>query len=250
MQLFAEPPRTAYDLHFDLLGFRVRIHPLFWVIGILLGRPFESPPAELFMWLAVVLVSILVHELGHALAFRRFGLDAHIVLWTLGGLAIPQTGWGESMGLGGSRLTSRQQIIVSLAGPFAGFALAGLIIGIVTLTGHQFPFLNGWYGMGEQLPYYNLSVLIFHALYVNIFWGLINLLPIYPLDGGQVARELLTQNNSHEGLRQTFRLSMLAAGAMAVVGLLLMQSLFVALLFGMLAFGSYQSLQQLEGGGW
>ena len=48
-------------------------------------------------------------------------------------------------------------------------------------------------------------------LYVNIFWGLVNLLPVYPLDGGQIARELLELASPADGVRQSLWLSVIAA---------------------------------------
>ena len=64
--LIGEPPRTPYDLNFSLLGIPVRIHPFFWLAGLLLGPRQGGPPAIL-LWIAAVFLAILVHELGHAL---------------------------------------------------------------------------------------------------------------------------------------------------------------------------------------
>ena len=79
--MLAEPNRTPYDLNFRLFGFPVRIHPLFWLGAVLLGGwTFDLGLEYAAIWVAVVFVSILVHELGHAIAFRTFGVDSHIVL--------------------------------------------------------------------------------------------------------------------------------------------------------------------------
>jgi Zn-dependent protease len=85
-----------------------------------------------------------------------------------------------------------------------------------------------------------------YLLYISVFWGLINLLPIYPLDGGQIARELLMKANPRQGIRQSLLLSVVAAGGLAVVGLVLWRSWFVALLFGYLAYSSYVALQAYQ----
>ena len=119
--MLAEPDRTPYDLRFRFLGFPVRVHPWFWIATLLLNGDglLRLGPEYLLIWIVVVFVSILVHELGHALAFRRFGADADIVLYAFGGLAIPTN---SIAGRG-------RRILVSLAGPIAGFVLFGIVYG-------------------------------------------------------------------------------------------------------------------------
>src|SRR5438552_2684847 len=117
LPVLAEPDRTPYDLHFPLFGFRVRIHPFFWLGTVLLGSNVlreDNGLALLGIWIVVVFVSILVHELGHAVAYRLYGSHAHIILWGFGGLAI-----------GSPRVGGRaRRIFVSFAGPLAGFVFA------------------------------------------------------------------------------------------------------------------------------
>ena len=88
------------------------------------------------IWIGVAFVSILVHELGHAVIMRRFGSNARIVLHSFGGLAIPE----GSLGFGRSyhRRSSNEQIYISLAGPFAAIRnrdLTGLAIDHKTSVG-------------------------------------------------------------------------------------------------------------------
>src|SRR5262249_7364769 len=116
LPVLAEPNRTPYDLNFRLFGFPVRIHPLFWLGAVLLGaNALEAQDGKglqyLLIWVFVVLVSLLVHELGHAISFRFYGSDAHIVLYLFFGLAV---GSPDVRGRG-------RRIMVSLAGPLAGF---------------------------------------------------------------------------------------------------------------------------------
>jgi Zn-dependent protease len=72
---------------------------------------------------------------------------------------------------------------------------------------------------------------------------LINLLPIYPLDGGQIAREIFTLGNARNGIIQSLQLS---AGAAAVVAVyaLSQKEIYLCIMFGLLAYGSFQTLQQ------
>ena len=97
----SEPGRTSYDLEFSCFGFPVRVHPAFFIMPLLLGRGLITPEVNtgvgLVLVTAIFFVSILVHELGHALAFRYYGLPSRIVLYWMGGLAIPDSGnvWGS-----------------------------------------------------------------------------------------------------------------------------------------------------------
>jgi stage IV sporulation protein FB len=257
-----EPPRTAYDLHFQIAGIPVRVHPLFWLAALILGTAGDwgaqgrvNPEAgmQLLIWTVVLFVSILVHELGHALVIRYFGQAPRIVLYMMGGLAITDAdasyGWRSA-----SRRTSPQQILISLAGPGAGFVLAVATIGVLIATGGRFeidvsnfPFFSFSLPEGAGRP---LGMLISGVLFINIFWGLVNLLPVLPLDGGQVAQALFEMSDDRTGLLRSLWLSVLTGAVVAVVSWLYLHSLFMALLFASLAASNYMTLQQISGGGW
>lgn len=248
--MFQLAPSTRFDLRFTLFGFPVRVHPLFWVIAILLGSGSDNL-LMIPVWVAAVFISILVHELGHAFAFRRFGQPSSILLHMTGGLTIPESmPWAG--GYASVGLTPNQHIFVSLAGPFAGFALAGLVLAVgaalggtiifTTLLGFiPFPLVVMPYGFGI----FNDIFVVF--LWINIFWGIINLLPVYPLDGGHVSRYILIQRDPWNGLRASLWISVITGGILAVVGLVFLGSIYMAFLFGMLAFQSYQMMQGLAG---
>ena len=247
MLLFQVPPPTRYDLRFNLAGFPVRVHPLFWLIAILLGYS-SGDILQILIWVLVVFISILVHELGHALAFRRFGLSSQIILHFAGGLTVPEsTLWGSRWA--NVALGPNQNIFISLAGPGAGFLLAALVIAGVVLSGGSiittrllgfipFPGL-------AMLPFGGnlLSLFVTALLWVNIFWGVINLLPVYPLDGGSVTRNVLLQADPVDGVRKSLWVSVIAGALIALIAFFFLRSLYMAVLFGFLAFQSYQSLQ-------
>ena len=240
MTFFQEPGHTRFDLRFSIFGIPVRVHPLFWLMTLIFGG-FSGNLLSLLIWVVVVFLSILIHELGHALTMRFFGQPARIVLYLGGGLAIPDS-WGY-----GSVLTANEQILMLLAGPGAGFLFAGLTLGSVLLVGGSvgMTFLYGFLPFPlAYLPIGGLiSAIIGVILWVNIFWGFINLVPAFPLDGGQVARHLWLKADRWDGLRKSLWLSVITGAVMALMGLILMQSIYIALLFGLLAFQSYQSLQ-------
>ncbi|MDJ0756474.1 MAG: hypothetical protein QNJ45_23275 [Ardenticatenaceae bacterium] len=242
MSFFQAPPPTRYDLNFTLFGFSIRVHPLFWIIAILFGTSTGTIPL-LLIWVIAVFVSILIHELGHSLAMRLYGVDSYIVLHGFGGLAIPtfsRRGRGD--------LSPAQQVFISFAGPLAGFLLAGLILAVVAVFGGLIstgwllgfiPVPNAFLPGGGSLI--NGAIRLF--LWVNVFWGLINLVPVFPLDGGQIARHILSSADPWNGMRNSLWVSVIAGALMAVAGLVLMGSIYIALLFGILAFQSYQMLR-------
>src|SRR6185503_219374 len=244
--LLQSPPPTRYDLRFTIAGIPVRVHPLFWLLTLLLGATGDL--ISLLVWVLVVFVSILVHELGHAFTMRYFGQSSHIVLHFAGGLAIPDSvQWGSRWA--NVALGPNQYILISLAGPFAGFLLAGLTILGVLISGGSVgtTWLFGLIPLPltAVLPFGGrvLGVLVSILLWVNIFWGLINLLPVFPLDGGNVARNILIQYDPLNGVRKSLWVSVITGGLIALAALVFLQSLYMALLFGLLAFQSYQSLQ-------
>jgi Zn-dependent protease len=241
--LFQEPPRTNYDVNFTLFGTPVRIHPFFWLVGLLLGGPQMGAKTAL-IWIAASFISILIHELGHVLAFNYYGTAAHVVLHGFGGLAIPNSQYG--------RRDPRAQIVISLAGPFAGFALAGIILLGLKLSG---TYMEISFGLPELIDvrYENLAspsldMLIWALLEFNIYWGLVNLAPIYPLDGGQVSASLFQMYDYRDGFRKALMLSM---GAAILVGLYFVMnthnSTFGLVFFGYLAYQNYVTLQMLNG---
>ena len=141
--LLGEPPRTQGDLNFSLFGIPVRVHPLFWLVALLLGAR-SGGAAEIVTWIVALFVSILFHELGHAMAARAYGFQPSITLYGMGGLAsYNQPGGYRSRGHG-----PLGQVLISAAGPGAGFLLAAVIVAGIVLSSHQIEFeLGGRYGV-------------------------------------------------------------------------------------------------------
>lgn len=255
--LSLEPQRTQYDWNFRILGFPVRVHPLFWLIALISGLGAGDDPAAILVWVGVVFVSILVHELGHALMIQRFGRRAHIVLYGMGGLAIEGSDDPYGYEYSSSRpRTTKEQILISAAGPAAGFALAALTVVLVYALRGQIHtywvrntiplFFADFQGMNVNR---HLHSLVNSLLYVNIFWGLINLLPVIPLDGGQISQAVFTAQDPWQGITKALWLSVWTGAITAVLGLVIFQSMFLVLIFASLAYSSYMTLQQLGGGG-
>lgn len=245
--LLGEPARTQLDLPFKLFGFPIRITAFFWLAAVLLGYgSTQGDPQLLISWVLAVLLSILIHELGHAFAFRYFGTESRVVLYHFGGLAIPD-GYGTGI------QDPRRQIAISFAGPVAQISGALIVMALIAGTGHQIR-LVGFLGQllpeVDAPPIENERLFFFTAyfLYVSVYWALLNLLPIYPLDGGQIARELFVIFNRSDGIKNSLILSVCTAGAVGVFALL-NGEIYMVMMFGMLGASSYQTLQAYLGRG-
>jgi Zn-dependent protease len=236
-----EPPRSQYDVNFAVAGVPVRVHPLFWLFTVLLGARRDTKPIEVLIWVVAVFISILIHELGHAVMIRYFGWRPRVVLYSFGGLAIYEPTWHRTW----------PQVAISFAGPAAGFLLAAVVAVGIRLAGHQVQLeLRDPFPIPLRFEYFeaaNLNEFIFDMLFVNIFWGFINLLPIYPLDGGKIAQEVLNHFNPANGMRQSLMTSIFAAGGMALVMGVKFGDLFAALFFAYFAYINYQMLRQYDG---
>jgi len=236
--MLVDPGQTAYDLRFRLFGTPVRVHPFFWLFSAVLGWDiFMSLGfAYLFLWVACCFVSILLHEFGHIWAGHAFGSrGGHVVLYSFGGLAI---------GAGDVRYRW-QRISVSLAGPAIQLVLYGLIR----------TWVHFWPDQVIGLPWWAVETLGM-LLEINLIWPLFNLLPVWPLDGGQVNREVCSIWSPRNGLRISLGISAAVAGFIAVHALLanargafvipyLPTGLWIAILFGMLAIQSWQLMRQI-----
>jgi len=369
--MLGEPKTTSFDLRFVLLGIAVRIHPGFWAMGAFLGfnMRLQTPPLVL-VFMAAVFLSILVHEMGHALAFRHCRIRAHVVLYHFGGLAVPTA--MESYVDHTSGFTSKQKLFVTAAGPGLQIFLTLLLVlglrgmgktdGFLTrevgipapLTADPSLLLeevlatpnliqacwkledlkdlneqnqerladvdidkNQWVTDDELSRYYRVSpnqrreledvlskikdrtrlyvptdkkkrfvgkqrelfeaadfredglIMVsdlqrIHSRNVNIqneplrefvlalvrvgtFWALLNLIPIYPLDGGQISRELFVLSGTRDAVPKSLKLSVAAGVGVGIWGMM-NGYVFLAMMFFMLAWSSYQVLQKYQRG--
>ncbi|RIK82131.1 MAG: hypothetical protein DCC68_07325 [Planctomycetota bacterium] len=256
----AEPGHSPGELHFRLFGVPVRVHPFFWIVGLLLGMPIRDGQL-LVVWILCTFISILIHEFGHVLAFQKFGMRARIVLYSFGGLAIADRDayakdWGRQWRPDGHDDGNRDgwpQVMIAFAGPLAGFVLAAAIVAGLFATGNKVEFYLGEHvsfviGRGDWISNDRIDRLVDFMLYLNVYWGLVNLLPVYPLDGGQIARELLSMHDSRRGVRRSLVLS-IATGAVVAAGVLVWRQgdgFFMAAMFALLAYSSYQTLKAYD----
>ncbi|MBR5162033.1 MAG: hypothetical protein IKW80_10430, partial [Thermoguttaceae bacterium] len=130
----------------------------------------------------------------------------------------------------------------------AGFALFGVIAVLLLFIGvNPIGFLFGDIDeqqRGSLFRFLSAPVIVFFHLEMDIclFWGLLNLMPVYPLDGGQIAREICTAFNPRTGIVTSFQLSFVTALILAGIALVWLNDWFMAAFFGMFAYSSWQAM--------
>jgi stage IV sporulation protein FB len=230
--MFGQVNQTQYDLRFQMFGIPIRVHPAFWLVGAIMGGSLFNAPNGimlLLIWIGCLFVSILVHELGHALVAKYFGWPPQIVLYHFGGLASYQPTWGH---------TSQRSILISFAGPGAGFILYGLV--------RAFRY---WLVQAQPFPVnFPIAFAILQLEYINLYWGLINLLPVLPLDGGHICEEICKLMRLRDWMDISLKISMVVAGAAAFY-FFSQQDRYPGFLFGYLCFNNFQTWQAMRGGG-
>jgi Zn-dependent protease/predicted transcriptional regulator len=162
-----------------LLGIPVRVHASFWLLlawiavsHVLQGHGLSAIGSALLLMLSLF-ACVVLHELGHALVARRFGVGTRdITLLPIGGVAHLDK-MPEKPG---------QELAVALAGPIVSMTLAAGLFGLLAL-------LDGPTGLeGLQLvggPFFS------KLMWINVTLAAFNLLPAFPMDGGRVLRAAL-----------------------------------------------------------
>ncbi|MFQ5523360.1 MAG: site-2 protease family protein [Acidimicrobiia bacterium] len=156
-------------LRFRIFGIPVVLRLSFLLVAAFLGLTgARNRPSFVVAWVVLVFVSILIHELGHALTARAFGAEVDIELNGFGGLThwtIPADG-----------IPPGRRAVVAAAGSAVGILFGGVV----------------WAVSGLFEPVTVLEAFVLRNLvWVNLFWGLLNWLPIRPLDGGHLLRSFL-----------------------------------------------------------
>jgi Zn-dependent protease len=193
---------------------------LFFVLMIGNGRGYSTDQI-IMMGIALVLV-IILHELGHAL----------VALWRgMTGVSITLSAFGGFCSYNGYRESPGNQFLISFAGPLMNLVLAGLTyVALISVP----------------IPDETIAFLVVQFFQWNLVLGIFNLLPIYPLDGGQMtlsAGAMITSETKAK--RFTLGLSFIGAFAALAFFTLLNQQLpmFMLLIFGILLFDAYRRLR-------
>jgi stage IV sporulation protein FB len=204
-------------LRFRLFNMPVTVRGSFLLIAALIGFIGVGDMRQTVAWIVIVFVSILIHELGHAVTARMYGSAVAIELNGLGGL----TRWSAPEGA----LTPGRRALIAAAGSATGLLFGGLV----------------WIVANQLGPYDPLVAWILTStIYVNVFWGLLNWLPIRPLDGGHLLESLL-QKVAPKRADTVAKVIFTATAAVALVVAVTLRYVFLAVLAGWLLLMEFSS---------
>lgn len=168
------PTRQGSFKIFTFAGIGVYVHWM-WILIAVVSFQYRTHVYSSLIWNAAEYLSlfliVLIHEFGHQLACRSVGGKTHdIILWLLGGVAYvspPQR--------------PGPQLWSIAAGPLVNVVLIPVLSLLVSVSAHL-----GWYN-----TYPDLYELLHNVWWINIGLLIFNMMPVYPLDGGQILRSLL-----------------------------------------------------------
>ena len=196
-----------------------RVHPFFWLTAAIIGFINSGSLVGTLLWIVIIFISILVHELGHALASLSFGQMPRIELVAFGGLTYPT----------GKKIGRFKEFIVVCAGPFFGFLL---------MIASYFIFINIPANQLILRSFFNIMVVI------NFFWTLLNLVPVLPLDGGQLLRIIFEAIFGTKGYRYAAILSGIFALVLGVY-LIMTPFMIIGILFFLFAFQNFMVIRSI-----
>lgn len=206
-------------IQFRLFGIPVAVHPVFWLTLALLGGALSgiSTKAQLLslgLFVLAGFISVLVHEMGHALTIRYFKLPTQIVLQAFGGYATHPAGV----------LNRLQSFLVTAAGP-----AIQILLGLAALAALLY----------APLPKTLIQDFLWSLFGVSIIWAVLNCFPIYPLDGGRMLESILGPRR----IRAVFITGLITAALLGLAAVALSQP-FLAIFMGLFAWENYKNLQQ------
>jgi len=208
-------------MEFKIGKIPVKVHGAFAITAVLLSLSTQDP-VKIAVFVAVIFVSVLLHELGHAVAGIAFGLAPRIDLHAMGGT----TSWPEGRKIGWGK-----SMLISAAGPFVG-----IVLGVAVFIA-----LQAFGEPGNPIAASAAGTFVF----VNAVWGVFNLAPMMPLDGGNIMLAFLQIVTKGRGERPTRYISIVVA---LVCGLLALRASYTwgAVLCGLFLFRNVQALRQVD----
>lgn len=170
-------------MNFTFLKIPLYIHPSFWILVLLFSGIIESQSIASFFYIFIIFISLIVHEYGHGLTALYFGASPKIELHAFGGTTYHN-----------NNLTKKQDFLITLAGPL--FESLLIIIPFYFLKFHIF-------------HHYYINYFLYLTYKINLFWCLVNLIPLYPLDGGKLCKYLLSSKWGTNGDKASIIISII-----------------------------------------
>lgn len=195
----------------------------FILIFLFAMRDYDRGLAYALVWAPVIFISILFHELAHAGTIAAFGFgSSQIVLGGMGGVTINER-----------KAKAWQDMLISAAGPMSSFALAFICRAI---------YLSVPAAQNDKM----MMVFLPLMYWAGIVWGIFNLLPIPPLDGGKAFRNLL-RTLMRENLAFTIAVWVaIVVGAGIIIWSLFRRDWFLAVIIGWFTFNNFQQWQEYQ----
>ena len=193
----------------------IAIHPLFWIFAAFIGWFYTQTFIGVLIWVGIIFFSVLIHEFGHALTAVVFKQKTQIQLVALGGLTSYE----------GPKLRFWQQFLIAFNGPLFGFFLFLFTTLLLQIDLSTSP---------------TIFKILKSAQIANLFWTFVNLLPVLPLDGGQLLRIVLEALWGLKG----FKAALLAGAVIAALisfYFFIIQAYLVGAIFFLFAFQSFDS---------
>jgi Zn-dependent protease/predicted transcriptional regulator len=163
-----------------IAGIKVNVHWTFLILigWVVISQAYSGANTEAILWVLLFVFALFacvtLHELGHALAARRYHFETRdITLLPIGGLAR----------LEGIPEKPSEELVVAAAGPMVNVVIAGLLYLGITLSGS----MPSMQGIGEIQP----DNFLYLLMQVNVALVVFNLIPAFPMDGGRMFRALL-----------------------------------------------------------
>lgn len=219
------PIVSRHGVFFWLFSTVVRIRFTFLLVAILMAGSGGRSVVQILVWIVVATVGVLLHEMGHVAAARYHRFKPSVELYTMGGV----TRWKTY-----APMAWYEQFSISLAGPFTGFVIAGVVWSAMRFA-----------GTSVKSPILGLALSDF--MWVNVAWGVFNLLPILPLDGAQALEALLAHFRLARDPRRATRIVSLATGAAVAILAFSAGQMWAAVLAGLFAYNNAQQLRGLRG---
>lgn len=206
-------------IRFSIFGIPVQVLPFFWITLAILGASGGASRADeilkILLFVIAGFISVLVHELGHALTARRFGAQTAIVLEAFGGYAA----------YSGAHMTRLRSFLITAAGPAIQILLGVIVLVIYNLLPEQSE--NGAHFLETLIG-------------ISFFWAILNLLPVLPLDGGRMLNSILGPSR----IKITLWVTIIVAVGVGLLMFAFFKTLLFPLFLGVFAWQAFQALKE------
>lgn len=219
------PVFSRHGAFFWLFSTVVRVRYTFLIVALLIAGSAGRGLVAILTWMGVVTAGVLLHEFGHVAAARYHRFNPSVELHTMGGV----TRWKTYV-----EMAWYEQLSISLAGPAIGFLAGGLLWAALRLSGTSVVSPTLW-------------LIVADFMWINVAWGVFNLLPILPLDGAQALEAVLAHYRLVRDPRRAMRVVSLVTGIGVAILAFAAGYRWAAILAALFAYNNAQNMRGLRG---